>query len=151
MIAWSLIFTLGGFSPIAPTSTMRWKSARRQRRHLGRDPAAKAEAPRRLARLDPELSQEPLIERGDVARMAQPWGARSDFSPKPGMGSANDHIETCAASRLVRTGNLSRVPMSWCRTSTGRRCRRARPVTANAAQIDVPAHSTRPSPLPSLH
>ena len=47
------------------------KIARRQRRHLGRDPAAKAE-PDEARALDPKIGEKPLIERGEITRVAQP-------------------------------------------------------------------------------
>ena len=55
--------------------------ARRQRRHLGRDPAAEAE-PDKAGALDAEIGQQPLIKRGDVARVAHP--VRALLDPKPG-------------------------------------------------------------------
>ena len=56
--------------------------ARRQRRHLGRDPAAEAE-PDEAGALDAEIGEQPLIERGDVARVAHPVAA-APATPKPG-------------------------------------------------------------------
>ena len=63
--------------------------ARRQRRHLGRDPAAEAE-PDKAGALDPEIGEQPLIKRGDVARMAHP--VRPLLDAKPGM-ARHDHVE----------------------------------------------------------
>ena len=65
------------------------KVARRQRRHFGSDPAAIAE-PDEAGALDPEIGKQPLIERGDIARMAQPL---RPFGDAEAGVVRHDHIE----------------------------------------------------------
>src|ERR1700687_3351788 len=57
-----------------PAPPQRVKIARLRRGHLGRHPAAKAE-PDEAGALDPQFGEQPLIERGDVARVAHPLRA----------------------------------------------------------------------------
>ena len=63
--------------------------ARRQDRHLGRDPAAKAE-PDEAGALDAEIGEQPLIKRRDIARMAHPL--RPLLDAEAGM-ARHDHVE----------------------------------------------------------
>src|SRR5438552_3630030 len=76
--------------PAAPTTSKRAsRSARGERGHLGRHPAAKTE-PDKARILDPQIGEEPLVERGDVARVAHPL--RPLLDPETGV-AWHDHVE----------------------------------------------------------
>ena len=70
---------------------------RRHRRHLGRDPAAKAE-PDQRGPFDAKIGQQPLIDHGDVADTAQPLRS---FGFAVTRMVRNDHVEA-ARQRVVK-------------------------------------------------
>src|SRR3984893_7594007 len=88
---------LGGLHPHRPAHHEPVELAGSHRRHLRRDPAAKAEADQRGS-LDPELRQQPLVDDRAVAHAAQPlWSLRLAI---PGM-VWNEHVEA-AGERVIK-------------------------------------------------
>ncbi len=106
--------------------------ARGERRHLGRHPTAKAE-PDEARVLDPEIGEQPLIERRDIARMAQPL--RLLGGAEAGVGR-HDHIEF-VGQRIIEgqaVGSADIVMQDEDRTAAT-----AAPETElDVAELDVP-------------